>query len=62
MRQLGCFVGFRRMTARRQCVLLAGLVLAFMALFRGGAVTLGRSFVMVRGGSVCFFRHDGFLA
>jgi hypothetical protein len=49
------------MTARCQRVFLAGLVVAFVALFRGGAVTLGCSFVVVSGGGVGFFRHGQLL-
>jgi len=38
------------MTASAHGVLNAGVVGAFVALFRGGAVTLGRSFMVVCSG------------
>ena len=51
---LRCLVRFRRVSARRYCMLLTGLMGAFVALFRGSPVTLGCSFVVIGGGSVRF--------
>jgi hypothetical protein len=55
--ELGRFAGLSGVIASGYCVLLAGLVGAFVALFRGGAVTLGCSFMVVRSSCVCIFWH-----
>lgn len=47
------------MTASRHCVLLAGLMSALSALFRGGPVTLGCSFMVIGSRDVCISWHKG---
>jgi hypothetical protein len=59
MSQLRSFVSLGGVTARCQRVFAACLMGAFGALFRGGAVTLSRSFMMIGGGSVCISGHSG---
>jgi hypothetical protein len=56
--ELGRLAGLSRMIASCYGVLLAGLVGAFVTLFRGGAVTLGRSFMVIRSSCVGLFGHE----
>jgi hypothetical protein len=55
--ELGCFVSFGRMAASRQGVFGASRVGSLMALFRGGAVTLGGSFMVISGSCMCISWH-----
>jgi hypothetical protein len=57
VRELGRLIGGFGMFASRGGVLLASLVGAFAALFGGGSMTFGCSFMMVRSSRVGIFRH-----
>lgn len=53
--ELGCFVGLSGVIAGGHGMLYTGSVRAFVALLGCGPVTLGRPFMMVRGGDVGIF-------
>jgi hypothetical protein len=52
LRQFGGFVGLGGMAASRHGMFHAGVMGAFVALFRGGAMALGGSLMVIGGGYV----------